>query len=372
MTRNPGTGRAARAIATTTSVLALACLYACAPKITKVDTAYTMPEGVSSPNATMIVWRDQPTTVYFYEIKGLSDPDQFDKFLTDPEAPDSLTAAETHERYSPNVLHGLIIDKTDADAYQLFRREPGGGVRQFTDYTAPRTRQWVQTQTEAFHFIDLSPSGYAPATYVARGVVEGVVNSASPLTNLATLSLPPLQNIDAKAVWWNNTKPGSGPVFHGSKLKLNWSTIPGADQYLIQVYEFRSDLHTDEERTLSGVPAPIYDGQSRDVFVGIVPSTVNLLFVGDSSRTDVKTLVFRGLANGAAYMTRITALDASGHMIGLTIGDPDPLRALQKFNMLVTRGVRGVNSYELVRPCATVAKDTVRTGGGGGGGGGLG
>ena len=40
----------------------VAGLYACAPKITKVDAAYTMPEGTFNPNAQMLIWRDEPTT----------------------------------------------------------------------------------------------------------------------------------------------------------------------------------------------------------------------------------------------------------------------------------------------------------------------
>ena len=35
----------------------VAGLYACAPKTTKVDAAYTMPEGVFNSNAQMLVWK---------------------------------------------------------------------------------------------------------------------------------------------------------------------------------------------------------------------------------------------------------------------------------------------------------------------------
>lgn len=336
----------------------VAGLYACAPKITKVDAAYSMPEGTFNPNAQMLVWRDEPTTAYVYD----------DVVPADPDSTDVLTSTRQFERYTPNVLHGMIFDKTLANDFQLFRRESDGGVRQFVKFLAPRTRQWLTAQLEAFHFVDTSPSGYAPASYVARGVVAGIVNTQSPLTNVATLPAAPVANIDLKAAWWTNRDATRGPVFSSPKVKLKWETVPGAARYLLNVYEFRSDLHSEQERILSGTPAPFYDGQSSDIFFGFVPGNVNYMFLGDSSRTDITIITARPLASGAAYFVRLTAFDATGHMIAMTMGDTNPLVAYTNGYMGIVRNIEGNNTYMLFRYGATTARDTTPPTSGGGGG----
>jgi hypothetical protein len=348
------------------TLLALvAGLEACAPKITKVDADYTMPEGTPSPDATLILWPDQPTTAYIYGDRPPADPDT---------TADTLITSLVFSRQTPNSLHGMIIDNTQADAFQMFRREPGGGIRQFADYTAQRTAQWLGSQFETYHFVDPNPSGYRPSTYICRGVVEGVVNASSPLTNLATYFGAPITNIHVKAVWWKNTDTAKGPVFKDPpnlppsqvdparniipKIKVKWDLVPGAARYLLQVYQFRGDLRSVDERVLSGTPAPIYDGQATNLFIGYVPSGVNYLFVGDSSRTDLTTFAMKPLPEGSALMVRIAAIDATGHLIGLSLGDPNPQRAYINGDMGLQRGVAGNGTYMIYPLCATTARDT--------------
>ena len=298
---NPDAARSRRPVRAVLAIALLAGvagLYACAPKITKVDTAYTMPEGVVSPDAQLIVWRDQPTTAYIY----------FDKVPADPDSTDSLITT---------------------------------------------------TQFEAFHFVDTSPSGYSPASYVARGIVEGIVNVRSPLTNLASPPAAPLANINLVARWWNPSPASTfNPKFGSAKIKLKWDLVPGAVRYILHVYDFRGDLHSDYERFLSGTPAPFYDGQSSDIFFGFVPGSVNFMFVGDSSRTDITTITARPLAPGNSYLIRLTALDAAGHMIAMSQGDPNPQRAYADGSMGVQRLVLGNNTYMLYRLGATTVRDT--------------
>jgi hypothetical protein len=365
--RTPGTARTRRAVRSTillATVAAAALLAGCAPKITQVDASYTMPEGTRSPDATLLVWADQPTFAYVYGDIAPADPD----------STDTLQTAQPYQRWSPSTLHGLILDHTQADAFQMFRREGGGGVRQFVTYTAPKTRQWLQSEYEAYHFVDPAPSSYAPATYVARGVVEGVVNKQSPLTNLATV-YPAPANITAKAVWWENSDPAKGPIFASlghviSKIKLKWDPVPGAARYLVQVYEFRADMRSDQERILSGTPAPMYDGASTDLFIGYVPANVNFMFIGDSTRTDITTFQIKPMVPKNPYLVRIAALDANGHLLAVTQGDTNPIQAFTNGEMGLIRGWNGNGTYLLYRYGATTARDTVHTGGGGGGGGG--
>lgn len=348
--------RAAMAVAFLAMV---AGLYSCAPKITKIDASYTMPEGVVTSDASLLLWGDQPTIAGVYGDLVPADPDTLDTLIT----------TLRFQRYDSRTLHGLIIDRTQADAFQLFRRESGGGVRQFANYQATRTRQWLAAQTEAYHFVDPAPSNYSPATYIGRGVVEGVVSPNSPLTNAATPTLAGLINIPVRAVWWNNRDATRGPVFGAPKIKVKWEIVPGAARYLLQVYEFRGDLRSEEERILSGTPAPIYDGQSSDIYFGYVPGNVNFLYVGDSTRTDLVTIQQRPMASGSFYVVRVAALDANDRLIGLTLGESNLQEAYTNGNAGIQRGVFGNNTYLLYRYCGTATRDTVRTGGGGGGGG---
>jgi hypothetical protein len=343
--------RAAFAVA---FIALVAGLYSCAPKITKVDTRYSMPEGVVSSDASLLLWYDQPTTVAIYADVAPADPDPNDV----------LMRTETYQRYDAQTLHGLIIDRTQADAFQLFRREPGGGVRQFANYAATRTRAWLASQYEAYHFIDPSPSGYSPPTYVCRGVVEGVVNATSPLTNVATPALSGIANISSRAVWWNNTDITRGPVFRSPKIKLKWDAVPGAARYLLQVYEFRSDLRSEQERILSGTPAPIYDGQSTDIYFGYLPGNIDFLFIGDSTRTDLTTIQARPLASGSQYVARLTAFDASDRIIGFSLGEPNIVAAYLNGTAGIQRGVDGNNTYMLYRYGGALTRDTVVAAGG--------
>ena len=61
-TRNPW--RQARAGSAAAALILVASVYACAPKITGVDSHYSMPEGVRSPASSMMVWADQGVTAY--------------------------------------------------------------------------------------------------------------------------------------------------------------------------------------------------------------------------------------------------------------------------------------------------------------------
>jgi len=361
----------ARGVLTVALLAMVAGLYACAPKITKVDASYTMPEGVMSQNSTLITWIDQPTTAYVYKDRPPADPD----------STDSLMSTTPFARYSPNVIHGMIIDNTAADAFQMFRRESGGGVRKFTNYDAPRTRQWVASQYESYHFIDVAPSNFLPSTYIARGVVAGVVSRSSPLTNLGTLNPAPLTNIHLKAVWWNNTDAAKGPIFRHfdtaaptPKIKLSWNDVPGAVRYLLQVYEYRGDLRTNTERILSGTPAPFYDGQATEDFMGYIPAGINYMFVGDSTvaaPAGVTVFQIKPFATGASLIVRMTALDVANRMIGLTMGDQDTQTAYTNGEMGLVRGFGGPNTYMLYRLNATTSRDTTPARGGGPGGGGL-
>ncbi len=356
-TRRPAVALAPVALLAT--ALSLAAFGAgCAPKITSVNSSYTMPEGTVSPKSIMMIWPDAPTTAYYYTDLG----------PTDPDPTDHLDRVETPRRYPPGTIQGMVFDQTNADRFQIFRREANGGVRQFANVTAQRTRQDLISQFDVFHWFDTAPSSYSPPTYIGRGLINDVANQSSPLTNPVQLAPRNLFNMNLAAVWWSNTDPTKGPAFPIPRIKLHWTPVPGAAFYLLHVYDFRSDIRGLDERILSGTPTPFYDGQATDYLLASVAPTVSLLFVN---------MGILGV-NKPNVMVRISAIDSQGQLIGISAGHDDPLQAFvgnptapgttYGSEVGIQRGVDGAGTYVLYRLNATTAVDTVPAGGGGGGG----
>lgn len=317
------------------SLLALTLAAAsCSHRVTAVDPGFTAPEGTFSPDARLIVWADAANrlTVYQDNVPPGVDPGDDELFVRD------------YRRSVPGAIQGIILDHTAAGEFQGFRTEDNGGVRRFTDFSAPRTKQWLETQWEVYHFVDPSPA--APGRYVARGLIDRVANSRSPLSNLGLLGDGSVQSLDLVAVWWP-PNAASHPEGRG-KLKLHWTTIPEADRYLIQAYQFRGDIGSIDEIILSGAQSPLYDGKSREFFVGITGPNVDFLFVGDSTRTDIETLTLRPVSSAQVVLVRVSALDASGRMIATTPG-----------NISIVPSIAGENTYGLYSLNAVVARDTV-------------
>ena len=333
-----------------TALTVLAALPSCSPKVTALDSDYETVEGTPSPNSQLMLWSDEGVSSYFYEDRDPADPDPGD----------ILDATLVIRAYPPGTLRGMVLDSTVADAYQVFRRESGGGFRPFEGFTLLPSRKWLGTQTEAYSFADRSPSSYAPPTYVARGVVDGVATSRSPLSNEVQLEPGGLRNIAASARW-DKEKTG--------KLTITWIPVPGVERYLVQVYAFRSDMRSADEQVLSGVPSPLFDGKVTDYFVGVLPSHPAIVppdservFV-DSTGTDIKTILARPVVFGSGLLVRVAGLDAANRLIALTLGDPDPIVAYRNGYMGIQRSLL---SYRLYRLSATVAKTPVVPSGPGG------
>jgi hypothetical protein len=320
---------------TLASLLALSLAVAsCSHRVTAVDPGFTTPEGTFSPDARLIVWLDLPNPLAVYQ----------DKVPPGPDAGDVLLFVRDYRRSVPGATHGLILDHTAAGEYQAFRTEDNGGVRRFTDFPAPRTKQWLETQWEAYHFIDPAPA--APGRYVARGLINRVANAQSPLSNLGILGFGSIQPLSLSAVWWP-TRAATHPEGRG-KLKLHWVTIPQADRYLIQVYQLRGDIRTVDDIILSGVPAPMYDGVSREFFVGYAGPDVDFMFVGDSTRTDIDIVTLKPLSSLQVPLVRVSALDAGGRLIATTPGA-----------IAFLPSIAGENTYGLFSLNSVVALDTV-------------
>lgn len=313
--------------------LALALAAAsCTKRVTAVDPEFTTPEGTFSPDARLLVWAETANILSVYA--DINPPG--------PDPGDVLQAEVPYSQWGPGTVHGLIVDRTSASEYQAFRTEDNGGVRQFNDFTVPKTRTWLDTQWEAYHFADVTPP--APRRYLARGIIDRMTSPTSPLSNEGLVGDGTVENMTVSAIWWPMNAPTN--IANRGRIKLHWSLVNGAERYLIQIYTF-GPASTADQRIRSGVPAPLYDGWVHDYYVAFAPPTVDLLFAGDSTRTDIEVVTQKRVAVADLALARVSALDANGRMIGTTPGAP-----VMEFNL------GGEGTYGIYSINAEVVRDT--------------
>jgi hypothetical protein len=221
----------------------------------------------------------------------------------------------------------MILDGTPANAFEVMRRETGGGFHALNDFSIPPLRRWLTSQWEVYSFTDEAPSDFVPPTYAGLGLIGGRITPNNPLTNPATVNQGFISFID-----YSEARQNCNP--QDTLFTMQWSAVPNAVRYWIHVYKF-SIQPTPEELLASSLPSVVNDIRSSDVFVGYVdtvhvasggylpPATTYKL--GDASRTDVKVLLHRVTPNGSTYYVRITAVDANGQLIGCTPGDYEEL-----------------------------------------------
>lgn len=290
------------------AILVAASLSGCAKRATRVDAGYTTPEGVSSSNARMVMWLAATNTMDVYQ-----DVIPFGLSPNDP-----LVRTQTIVGAPVGSIHGMVLDRTEAQTYEILRREPGGGLRIFEDFTLRPTRKWLDAQWESYRFDDFAPSGFQPPSYVGRGRIDDKVTDRSPVTNEVTIASAALGSIDISVT--NRRIPGVDTV-----AVISWSAVAGAANYLLHIYEFRAASVSQQQQ--SGLPAPMYDGQSRDHFViwfRVGPGTVTSYQLGDSTRTDVDIMFERKLLPQpepeiATATIRVVAVDATGRMIAYSL-----------------------------------------------------
>lgn len=265
-----------------------------------LDPGY-VPEGVASDStASLILWPEIPVAGKVYS----------DQAPIGPGPEDNLLEVRLFQRDAIGVLHGLVLDHTAADAYEILRIQPGGGMLPLFDFSVLPRRRWLDRQWEAYRFDDPSPSGYLPPTYRGRGIVSGAVTPTSPLTNLASQQAPGVISI---------------PLVYTSDTTMMWNAVPGASYYIAHIFNLR--LATPDEQVLSAQPAPMYIGVSRDYFVGIskTPGELgfspvrNVLKLGAGYAPSVLTA--RDSLPDPLYELRVTAVDSSGQLIGFSDGD---------------------------------------------------
>jgi len=333
--------RATRVAAGVCAVVATLAVGGCAKHITQVNADYVMPEGTPSANARLVLWYDAPQTMTIYRDRPPIGRDPGDQVI----------GTQEFRIGTAGSIHAMILDSTDASRFQALRRESGGGYRAFQDFTLGPTRRWLSTQWEIFRFDDTAPSGFTPATYVARGELDGAATPRSPLTNAAALTQTALNDIPFQM---------SLDVSGGDTVSvLQWSAVANAERYIVHVYEFRQA--TSRAQILSGLPSPVYDGYSRDYLLlsvnpaspGAAPATNYRM--GALNRPDVEILFQRELLpqpdpSYRNVLVRITAVDGQGRLIAQSVGSSGQAPVDDGVYGLYPLGAYSVSAIRLPRP----------------------
>ena len=281
-------------------ILLAAGATSCSKRGTVVDPNFTTPEGKVSADARLVVWPNLPNYILVFRQRLTGD-----------------TLINYSKVYDANGsgFKGAIFDRTAATDFEIFRREPNGGVRSFLDHSAKRTERWIQSHWEVYRFFDPLPSSSTPS-YIGRGAVLGTVTPESPLTNFAQAG--------SRTVAFMTLSPSLLPDNRG--FRFSWTAVPGAVGYWFHAYTFRSDLSSGQEFILSGIPAPIYDGKSSDAYVGYMTTTTAEF---DTTGSDDGEQLFFQQRPNPVFLVRVTAVDAQGQMIGQTPGDASVMPSFQ-------------------------------------------
>jgi len=309
-----------RKLAALLVALALASPLAGCSKKLVTDASFRLPEGTPSTQLELFTWLDGSNAKIRIKDRG-----QIAKvdFTNQPATTDSLELDATgHPRittfrlFTPGTVHGIVLNRTGAEGVEIWRSEANGGVRRLFDFALTPTKRWLDRGTDAYEFHDSDPQRPLNATYYARALVGGMSGATSPLSNGSVPTGTPLTQIRYTAERFG-TAAGHLFVEADSNIVMQWSPVPGASKYMIQIFEYQGKVLTLDQRILTGVPAPLLLFPTHDHLVATVPGSVTEYRLGDAGAT---IYTDDPLRMRQEYYVRISAFDATGQMIGTTTG----------------------------------------------------
>ncbi|MGH7742574.1 MAG: hypothetical protein ACRENS_11205 [Candidatus Eiseniibacteriota bacterium] len=276
------------------AIALLAALVAsgCSRKLA-TDPGITMPEGVFSPNSQLVMSTDFGNPVEVWHGTGGGG-----------QAYDS-----TYNAYlrTPGITIGMLFDGTNSSGFELMRRQSSGSYADIKDYLLTPLDRWLSSHWESYVFFDGSTSSYSPPTYLGRGKVAGVITPSSPLTNEAMLSSAPVDTVSY-----------IGTLFPADTLvKMEWTRVPGAVRYWLEIFGFRNDVRTVDELFPIGAKTPLAIGKVHNYFVGFVEAPATSYRLGDPGAT---VLTYQALLRNNTYRVRVAAVDAAGRLLAITSG----------------------------------------------------
>lgn len=315
MTHRTGHGSSRPALRLAGLLLVLAAALtatSCSKKITDVDVALSppdYPEGVPA-SAELILYPDVPVTVETWVDNG--DPG--------PDAEDTLLSSELVYSSGAGDVLGLIVDRTDASSFEVFRRQGTNGYLPLNDFAVQKTRTWLESQIDVFHFADKAPYPVGQREYIARGVVSNVVTPRSPLTNRVTLTAT---SVTGSIDYTGRVVPDTT---RDSTFVVRWNSVANAAGYWITVTAYPPSFLSNDALIRFALPRPIVVERIPDIYVAYVPATGPAggqpmqQKLGDPLPAGSLLLHEDIGTNGALHFVRIAAVDAQGQLLAY-IGD---------------------------------------------------
>lgn len=279
----------------TLSLAAALAASGCSRKLAS-DPGFTLPEGVPSADAQLIMSTDQGNPINVYHGVGGG----------------GVVYDSTFQAYlrSPGITIGMLMDGTNSNGFEMLRRQSSGSYASIKDFTIEPVDRWLESHWEAYVFYDGSSSSYAPPTYIGRGVLAGATSRTSPLTNEAVLMSAPIGTIQ-----YTGTHFPIDTVF-----TISWNRVPGATRYWIEVFGFRNDVRDIAELFPIGTKTAIAVGKVHNYFVGYVDApTTSYLLGGPGARV----FVDQPLLPSNEYRVRVAAVTADGQLLAITDGEPE-------------------------------------------------
>jgi hypothetical protein len=243
------------------------------------------------------------------------DPEGIDSIFVDPD--DGTLGLTDIQSYAPGTVRGVVINRTPADGMQVFRTESNGAARPILDAPVTATRRWLDGRADLYQFADPDPRRSLSSLYIVRGLIGGTAGASSPLTVSGSPAATPFTDIRYTALR-NGILPSSGaPPPAESTFVMRWDPVPGAVRYWIHVFEYQTGFLGLRDRILRGAPSPLQTYGARDIFIASLPASITTYKMGDPPAT---IYTFRTPHMRVDYFVRISAVDGSGRMIGMTTG----------------------------------------------------
>lgn len=307
-----------RKLAAIAAVLALAGVFAgCSRKLT-TDPSLRVPEGTRTSQLELYTYFDGTNDKIRIKDGGAIASVDFGIFSLDSvQVVNGQAQITSYRNLSPGVVHGVILNRTGSEELEVWRSDPNGGVRQLFDFTLKPVKRWMDRGTRVYEFYDTDASRSPNATYYVRGLVGGFGGASSPVSNPSTPSAAALTDIRYFAERYG-TPAGTTFIGADSNITMQWNPVPGADRYLIQIFQYGSQVLTLDQRILTGAPAPLLLQDAQDVIVAEVPGSAStqrrILDPGITFYT------YHPLRMRTDYYIRISAMNSSGGMIAMTKG----------------------------------------------------
>jgi hypothetical protein len=258
----------------------------CAKKMTSVDPGFTKLEGVPDNRAIIMVYPEQSYAASVWQDKGDKGVD-----LPGSVGENGDVRIDTTLARNTGVLRVLLLDGTNASGFELYRTATNGGLQRIGDFLVGANRKWLDTHWEAY-----------VASFVARGLLSGVAGPSSPVSAPTT---PSTAMFTPNIAYLDSLTPSD------SLFRMSWSPVPGAAGYWLQVYTF-SPRATLEEQRRSGQPSPIWNGNVTNNLVAYVTGATTYKLGAPGALV----LTFTPPVRNRQYRVRVTAVDATGRVIG--------------------------------------------------------